>query len=102
MTVEYDLIVIGGSAAGTYAAIAAAHLKTRVALVQKDQLQTNCVGQGAIYTQALTQVGRVIQQVRDAPQLGIHFSTSDSTEQQQLPSMQLAEAMQWAEAVVST
>ena len=102
MTVEYDLIVIGGSAAGTYAAIAAAHLKTRVALVQKDQLQTNCVGQGAIYTQALTQVGRVIQQVRDAPQLGIHFSTSDSTEQQQLPSIQLAEAMQWAEAVVST
>ena len=70
MTVEYDLIVIGGSTAGTYAAVAAAHLNARVALVENEQLQTNWLGHGAIYTQALTQVGHIAQQVRDALQCG--------------------------------
>jgi len=102
MTVEYDLIVIGGSTAGTYAALAAAQLNARVALVENEQLQTNWLGQGAIYTHALTQVGRVAQQVRDAPQLGIHFSIADSTGPRQVPSLQLSEAMQWTQAVVST
>uniref|UniRef100_A0ACD5GVP5 FAD-dependent oxidoreductase n=1 Tax=Desertifilum tharense IPPAS B-1220 TaxID=1781255 RepID=A0ACD5GVP5_9CYAN len=34
MTVDYDLVVIGGSAAGVYAALFAAQLKARVALVE--------------------------------------------------------------------
>ncbi len=102
MTVEYDLIVIGGSTAGIYAAIAAAHLNARVALVENEQLQTNWLGYGAIYTQALIQVGRVREQVRDAPQFGIHSSYTDSTEQQLVPSVQFTEAMEWAQTVVST
>ncbi len=102
MTVEYDLIVIGGSTAGTYAAVAAAHLNARVALVENEQLQTNWLGHGAIYTQALTQVGHIAQQVRDAPQFGIHFSVADSTKHQQVPSVELTEAIQWAATVVST
>jgi pyruvate/2-oxoglutarate dehydrogenase complex dihydrolipoamide dehydrogenase (E3) component len=102
MTVEYDLIVIGGSTAGTYAAVAAAHLNARVALVENEQLQTNLLGHSAIYTQALTQVGLVAQQVRDAPQFGIHFSVADSTKHQQVPSVALTEAIQWATTVVST
>ncbi len=55
-----------------------------------------------MYTQALAQVGRVIQQVSDAPQLGIHFSTVDSPEQQPVLSVQIAEAIQWAKEVVDT
>jgi pyruvate/2-oxoglutarate dehydrogenase complex dihydrolipoamide dehydrogenase (E3) component len=102
MTVEYDLIVIGGSTAGIYAAIAAAHLNARVALVENEQLQTNWLGYGALYTQALIQVGRVREQVRDAPQFGIHSSYTDSIEQRQVPSVQFTEAMQWVQAVVST
>jgi pyruvate/2-oxoglutarate dehydrogenase complex dihydrolipoamide dehydrogenase (E3) component len=102
MTVEYDLIVIGGSAAGIYAAVAATHLNARVALVENEQLQTSWLSSGAMYTQALAQVGRVAQQVSDAPQLGIHFSKADSIEQQQVPSVQWIEAMQWARTVVST
>jgi flavin-dependent dehydrogenase len=58
MTVEYDLIVIGGSTAGIYAAVAAAHLKARVALVEPQQLQTaNWLGYSALYSQSLTQLG---------------------------------------------
>ncbi len=102
MTVEYDLIVIGGSTAGIHAAVAAAHLNARVALVENEHLQKNWLGYGAIYNQALTQVGRVVQQVRDAHQFGVRTSGADSTQQRQIPSVQLTEAMQWAEAVVST
>ena len=102
MTVEYDLIVIGGSPVGAYAAVAAARLNARVALIEPQWLQTKSLGDRAIYTQALAQIGHVLQQVRDAPQLGIHCSTTDSTEQQQVPSIQLAEAMQWAHSVVDT
>ena len=102
MTVEYDLIVIGGSTAGIYAAIAAAHLNARVALVEHEQLQTNWLGYGALYTQALIQVGRVQEQVRDASQFGIDSSYTDSTPQQQVPSVHFTEVMQWAQAVVAT
>lgn len=102
MTVEYDLVVIGGSTAATYAALAAARLNARVALVENEPLQTSWLGQGAIYTHALAQVGRVAQQVRDAAQLGIHFPIADSTEPPPVPSLQFSEAMQWTQAVVST
>jgi pyruvate/2-oxoglutarate dehydrogenase complex dihydrolipoamide dehydrogenase (E3) component len=102
MTVEYDLIVIGGSMAGTYAAIAATQLNARVALVENEQLQTNWLAHGALYTKAFSQVGRVAQQVRDAPLLGIHSQLADSTQQLQIPSVELNEARQWAEAVVYT
>jgi pyruvate/2-oxoglutarate dehydrogenase complex dihydrolipoamide dehydrogenase (E3) component len=101
MTVEYDLIVIGGSIAGIYAAVAAVHLNARVALVENEQLHTNLLGYGALYAQALTQVGRVREQVRDAPQFGIYSSHPDSVDPQQVPSVQFTEALQWAHAVVS-
>ncbi|NEQ22391.1 MAG: NAD(P)/FAD-dependent oxidoreductase [Microcoleus sp. SIO2G3] len=102
MTVEYDLIVIGGSTAGIYAAIAAAKLKARVALIENERVQTNWLGHGAIYAQALNQVGRVREQVREATQFGVHFPLADATEQSQVSSVQLNEAMQWAQTVVYT
>jgi pyruvate/2-oxoglutarate dehydrogenase complex dihydrolipoamide dehydrogenase (E3) component len=102
MTVEYDLIVIGGSTVGIYAAVAATYLKARVALVEPQGLQTNWMKHGAIYTQALAQVGRVAQQVRNAPEFGIHFSRTDSTQERLVPSVQITEAMERAKAVVYT
>lgn len=98
MTVEYDLIVIGSSRAGIYAALTAANLKARVALVENDSEKT-C--HGALYTQALTQVGCVVKQLRDAPQFGIHFPVTESTQQPQFPSIELTEAMEWASLVIS-
>ena len=102
MTVEYDLIVIGGSPVSGYAAVAAARLNARVALIEPQLQPTKSLDDGVIYTQALAQVGHVLQQLRDAPQWGMHCSTTDSTEQQQVPSIQLAEVMEWAHSVVDT
>ncbi|MFB8792380.1 MAG: NAD(P)/FAD-dependent oxidoreductase [Potamolinea sp.] len=98
MTVEYDLLVIGSSRAGIYAALTAAKLKARVALVENDCEKT-C--HETLYTQALTQVGCVVKQLHDASQFGIHFQVNDSTQQPQLPSIELTEAMEWASLVIS-
>jgi pyruvate/2-oxoglutarate dehydrogenase complex dihydrolipoamide dehydrogenase (E3) component len=92
MTVEYDLIVIGGSRAGVDAAVAAAHLNARVALIESQPLQ---MGYGAVYTEALTQIGRVAKQVQEAAQFGINLPT-------ETPLIDLTEAMQWTHEVVST
>ncbi|MEQ8753230.1 MAG: FAD-dependent oxidoreductase [Coleofasciculus sp. G1-WW12-02] len=74
MTNDYDLIVIGNSRAGAYAALAASQLKARVALIEPENLQSNWLGKEALYNQALMQVGRVLQQVRKAPKFGIYPS----------------------------
>lgn len=102
MTVEYDLIVIGGSSAGTYAALTAARLNARVALVEPPQFKTNWLSSGAIQRSALTHIGRIAQQIRNSSQFGIHYSTADSTQQQPFPSVQLTQAMEWAQAVADT
>jgi len=93
MTVEYDLIVIGGSRAGIDAAITAAHLNARVALIESQPPQ---MGYGAVYTSSLTQIGRVAKQVQEAAQFGIHCQTAET------PLIDLTEAMQWSREVVST
>ena len=92
MPVEYDLIVIGGSQAGRDAAVAAAHLNARVALIESQPQ----MGFGAVYTQALTQIGRVAKQVQEAAQFGINLPTDET------PLIELTEAMQWSREVVST
>lgn len=71
---DYDLIVIGNSRAGAYAALAASQLKARVALIEPENLQSNWLGKEALYNQALMQVGRVLQQVRQVSQFGIYPS----------------------------
>lgn len=102
MPVEYDLIVIGSSTAATYAAVAAARLNARVALIEPPQFKTNWLSSGATYTQALTQVGRIATQVREAPLLGIHYSRVEPTDQPLVPSVQLTDTMQWVQAIADT
>lgn len=91
MTVEFDLIVIGGSRAGVDAAITAAHLNARVALIESQPSQ---MGYG-VYSSSLTQIGCVAKQVQEATQFGINLPTETSL-------IDLTEAMQWSREVVST
>lgn len=101
MAVDYDVVIIGGSPTGRYAAAAAARLGATVALVEPesslvfDQLTPN----------ALTELGRVAQQVMEATQFGVHVrrGISDSGDGSTADNcaVQWAEAMQWAEAVAA-
>ncbi|NEO99808.1 MAG: FAD-dependent oxidoreductase [Symploca sp. SIO2E9] len=108
MTVDYDLVVIGGSTAAIYAAVRASSLKARVVLVETPDFQNNCLSQGAIYTQALQQVGRVAQQQREADKFVIDSPAAESTTQvltdapwYSLRSVQLTQAREWADILLS-
>jgi pyruvate/2-oxoglutarate dehydrogenase complex dihydrolipoamide dehydrogenase (E3) component len=85
MAVDYDLVIIGGSEAGVYAAIAAAKLRARVALVATDWQVTNAVG-----NHTLSYLGHLTQQTRRINPLGQHEEVSWQT------------AVEWSEAVVAT
>lgn len=94
MAVEYDLVVIGGSAAGLSAAVAAARLKARVALVA-----THPLGEiEFLRRQALVEVGRVARQAFAAPQFGVDKPGTNMGG----VSVRCDRAMQWAEGVVAT
>ncbi len=43
MAVEYDLVVIGGGSGGLVVASAAAQLKAKVALIERDRLGGDCL-----------------------------------------------------------
>ncbi|MBV9385232.1 MAG: NAD(P)/FAD-dependent oxidoreductase [Chroococcidiopsidaceae cyanobacterium CP_BM_ER_R8_30] len=107
MAVDYDVVIIGGSPTGRYAATIAAQLGARVALVEPSSGDVE-FSQGmsvrgietAIMPHALTQIGQITQQLGHASQLGIHFLSTDAAGNYG-ESVQWAEARQWASGVVS-
>ncbi|MGJ5674524.1 MAG: dihydrolipoyl dehydrogenase family protein [Nostochopsis sp.] len=68
MTLDYDVVIIGGSFAGRSAALMATQLKAKVALVEPK------INYGFIHHHVLSEIGRLSQQVSYAAQLGIGVS----------------------------
>ena len=98
MAVEYDVVIIGASSAGIDAAVTAANLKARVALVDQ-LLATDPLAQ--TQSRAFSHLGWIAQQLHQAKQLGVHWQPTDSATDQAV-SIQLAKALPWTEEVVST
>lgn len=100
MAVDYDVVVIGGSPAGLYTAIAATYLKARVALVASPLLGSAWSESGWKYSKALTQVGRVAHRMREVSFFGLDWHCNDESV---LPHLEVrfAEALKWAKGVVS-
>ncbi|SDO44761.1 dihydrolipoyl dehydrogenase [Pseudomonas jinjuensis] len=74
-TQEFDLIVVGGGPGGYVAAIRAAQLGMRTALVEKAQLGGICLNWGCIPTKALLRSADVLRLVRDAGRFGVTVGT---------------------------
>jgi len=68
---NYDLIVIGGGPGGYVAAIRAAQLGQKVALVERDNLGGICLNWGCIPTKALLKNANVVETIRHANDFGI-------------------------------
>ena len=71
MAERFDLAVIGGGPGGYVAAIRAAQLGLRVALVEKEQLGGVCLNRGCIPTKALLASVGVLSALQRAEEFGI-------------------------------
>ncbi|OGC07198.1 dihydrolipoyl dehydrogenase [candidate division WOR-1 bacterium RIFCSPLOWO2_02_FULL_46_20] len=68
---KYDLIVIGGGPGGYAAAIRAAQLGAKVALIEKDKVGGTCLTRGCIPTKAIIACTNLYEQIQKAENFGI-------------------------------
>ncbi|WP_284140342.1 MULTISPECIES: dihydrolipoyl dehydrogenase [unclassified Virgibacillus] len=71
MTVEYDLVVLGGGTGGYVAAIRASQLGMKVAIVEKEKLGGTCLHRGCIPSKALLRSAEVYKQTKEASKFGV-------------------------------
>ena len=71
---DYDLVVLGGGSGGYAAALRAALLGMRVALVERDLLGGTCLHRGCIPTKALLHAAEVADETRHATKVGVQAS----------------------------
>ncbi|OLN23309.1 dihydrolipoyl dehydrogenase [Domibacillus antri] len=71
MTVEYDLVILGGGTGGYVAAIRAAQLGLKTAVVEKEKLGGTCLHKGCIPTKALLRSAEVFRTVKEADKFGV-------------------------------
>ena len=68
---SFDLVVLGGGSGGYAAALRAAELGSRVALVEKDKVGGTCLHRGCIPTKALLHSAEVADSAREAEKNGV-------------------------------
>ena len=74
---SYDLIVIGAGPGGYVAAIRAAQMGKKVAIVEKDSVGGTCLNRGCIPTKALTASCDVLRNIKDSRRFGIKVDGYD-------------------------
>ncbi|MBW4577061.1 MAG: mercuric reductase [Aphanothece sp. CMT-3BRIN-NPC111] len=72
MAVEYDVVILGGGSAGLVVASAAAQLKAKVALVERDRLGGDCLWYGCVPSKSLIHASRIAYEVKHASRFGIY------------------------------
>ncbi|MFZ7131538.1 MAG: dihydrolipoyl dehydrogenase [Eubacteriales bacterium] len=70
----YDVVVLGGGPGGYVAAIRAAQLGGKVALVEKNVLGGTCLNVGCIPTKTLVKNAEILHSIKDAGRRGIKIS----------------------------
>ncbi|MCW6037698.1 mercuric reductase [Spirulina subsalsa FACHB-351] len=72
MAVEYDLVIIGGGSGGLVVASAAAQLKAKVALVEKDKLGGDCLWYGCVPSKSFIHASRIAYEVKHSSRFGVY------------------------------
>jgi dihydrolipoamide dehydrogenase len=73
----YDCVVIGSGPGGYVAAIRAAQLGMKTAVVEQDRVGGRCLNYACIPAKAVLRVADVLSEVRDADEFGIKVSTPE-------------------------
>ncbi|MDN4183138.1 dihydrolipoyl dehydrogenase [Bacillus subtilis] len=71
MATEYDVVILGGGTGGYVAAIRAAQLGLKTAVVEKEKLGGTCLHKGCIPSKALLRSAEVYRSAREADQFGV-------------------------------
>ena len=69
----YDLVIIGAGPGGYVAAIRAAQLGLKTAVIEKDEVGGVCLNRGCIPSKALIRNAEVLSLIRRAEEFGIHY-----------------------------
>lgn len=71
MTTDYDVIVIGGGAAGLSSAGIATNLGARTLMVERHKLGGDCTWTGCVPSKTLLKAAKVVHQARSASRFGL-------------------------------
>ncbi len=71
---SYDLVVIGSGPGGYVAAIRAAQLGMKTAVVEKDRVGGRCLNYACIPAKAVLRVADIVSEIRDADEFGIRVA----------------------------
>jgi len=74
---EYDIIVLGGGPGGYVAAIKAAQMNAKTALIEKNAVGGVCLNWGCIPTKTLLKSAKVYHYIMDSEKYGIDISNKD-------------------------
>lgn len=89
--VNYDVVVLGGGMGGYVAAVRAAQLGLKAAVVERDVLGGTCLHRGCIPSKVLLRTAEVLTTAREASQYGVEHSA---------PTLNLAKAMERKSKIV--
>ena len=73
-TLEYDVVVLGAGSGGYAAAMRAAQLGLKVALIEGDKVGGTCLHRGCIPTKALLHAAEVADEMREGGSIGVRGS----------------------------
>jgi dihydrolipoamide dehydrogenase len=76
---SYDCIVVGSGPGGYVAAIRAAQLDMKTAIVEKDRLGGRCLNYACIPAKAVLRAADVFSEVRDAGEFGVSLNGAEPT-----------------------
>jgi len=74
---SFDLVIVGGGPGGYVAAIRAAQLKMKVALVEREHLGGICLNWGCIPTKALLRSAEIFENIKHAEAYGLSVGKAD-------------------------
>jgi len=69
---EFDVVVLGSGPGGYIAAIRAAQLGKKVAIIEKEKLGGVCLNKGCIPTKAVLKSAHMVHEMKDLKELGIN------------------------------
>jgi pyruvate/2-oxoglutarate dehydrogenase complex dihydrolipoamide dehydrogenase (E3) component len=94
MTIDYDVVIIGGSPVARYAALIATQIHAKVALVEPD------ISYGFLNHHVMSNVGKLAQQLSETMGIGVHLSQDEMPGKPPI-AVDWQEVMQYAQAVAA-